>query len=397
MGKLKDTVLRSIKATGKARKLSDGQGLYLYVSPTGSTLWRFDYTFEDKRKTFSMGRYPDITLAEIRDLHLEARRKLAQGIDPSAQKKAVKAATRTSAANSFEVVAREWYAKQAPIWSGVHADRTLARLNNDLIPLLGPKDIGEVTAPDLLAVLRKIEERGANDTAHRTRGVASLVFRYAIATGRAERDPAQDLRGALAPTKVTHYASITEPKDIGHLLRHIDAYTGYHAVRIALQIAPYVFVRPTELRCAEWAEFDLESDAPTWTIPAKRMKMDRDHLVPLSRQVVELLQALHPYTGHSPYLFPSPRTSLKAISNMTLNNALSIMGYGGDRMTVHGFRSMASTLLNEQGYNKDAVERQLAHVEGNSVRKAYNKAEYLPERRKMMQEWADYLDGLKAS
>ena len=392
--KLTDTFLRGIKATGKMQKHPDGGGLYLYVSPTGGKLWRIDYRFEGKRKTLSMGAYPTISLADARTRRQEAKVLLAQGIDPSAQKKAVKAAIKTDATNSFEVVAREWFDKYKDSWVDHHGKKIFARLENDIFPLIGAKAVGAVTAPELLEALRRIEARGAIDTAHRTLQNCGQIFRYAIATGRAERDTAADLRDALSPVRPTNFASITEPKAIGALLRDIDAYPGNLIVRAALRMAPYVFVRPGELRRAEWSEFNLES--AEWRIPAARMKMKEMHIVPLARQVVAILEDLQQYTGHSRYLFPSMRANSAPISDVTLLAALRRMGYDKDAMTVHGFRSMASTLLNEQGYNRDWIERQLAHGERNTVRASYNYAQYLPERRKMMTEWADYLDELRA-
>lgn len=393
MGKLNDTKLRAIRATGKAQKLTDGKGLYLYVSPSGGTSWRIDYTFKGKRKTYTVGQYPSISLATARKHHLELKEQLAQGIDPSSQKKAIKTAKRTKEVNAFEVVALEWFSNKKTTWSEVHSKRVLMHLSNDLIPMLGQKDISTISTPELLGVARKIEARGAYETAHRTIRIASHVFRYAIAIGRAERDPAQDLRGALVPVQKKNFATITDPKEIGLLLRNIDDYTGYLIVKFALQIAPFVFVRPSELRQAQWAEFDLE--AKEWRIPAKRMKMRQMHIVPLAEQVIALVKELQHYTGHSTYLFPSPRTDTAPISDMTPLSALRRMGYEKEDMTIHGFRSMASTLLNEQGYNRDYIERQLAHGERNSARASYNHAEYLPERRAMMQEWADYLVRLK--
>ena len=393
MSKLTDTFLRSVKATGQVQKKADGGGLYIHVSPTGGKLWRMAYSFDGKQKTLSFGAYPAVSLKDARQKREEAKEQLAKGIDPGAQKKAVKAAIKTESTSSFEVVAREWFDKFKDSWVDHHGKKIFARLEKDIFPLIGGKAIGSVTAPELLEVLRRIEARGAIETAHRTLQNCGQIFRYAIATGRAERDPTADLRDALSPVNSTNFASITEPKDIGALLRDIDEYTGNLIVRAALRMAPYVFVRPGELRRAEWSEFNME-DAE-WRIPASRMKMKEKHIVPLSRQVVSILEDLHQYTGHTRYLFPSMRANSAPISDVTLLAALRRMGYDKDTMTVHGFRSMASTLLNEQGYNRDWIERQLAHGERNTVRASYNFAQYLPERRKMMQEWSDYLDGLR--
>ena len=392
--KLTDTFLRGIKATGKAQKHPDGGGLYLYVAPTGGKLWRMDYRFEGKRKTLSMGGYPAVSLVDARTRRQAAKVQLAQGIDPCAHKQAVKTASRAESENSYEVVAREWFAKHAAGWSESNREKILARQVNDIFPFLGKKPVSQITAPELLAVLRRIEARGALDTAHRALQDCSRIFRYAIATGRGERDTAADLRGALPPPRSNSFATTTEPKAIGTLLRDMDAYTGNVIVRAALRMAPYVFVRPGELRRAEWVEFNLEG--AEWRIPAAKMKMRQVHIVPLAQQVISILEDLQAYTGEGRFLFPSMRANSAPISDMTLLAGLRRLGYGKEDMTVHGFRSMASTLLNEQGYNRDWIERQLAHGERNSVRAAYNYAEYLPERRKMMQEWADYLDGLRA-
>jgi len=392
--KLTDTFLRGIKTSGKVQKHSDGGGLYLHVSPTGGKLWRLGYRFEGKQKTMSFGAYPAVSLKDARQKREEAKEQLAKGIDPCAHKQAVKAAIRMEATNSFEIVAREWYDKYKTVWVKQHGDKIFARLEKDLFPLIGGLPVSEVTAPQILQALRRIEARGAVDTAHRTLQNCSQIFRYAIATGRAERDPAADLRGALSPVKGTNLASIKEPKAIGVLLRDIDAYEGNYIVRAALRMAPYVFVRPGELRRAEWSEFDLEK--AEWRIPAARMKMRQMHIVPLARQVIDILEDLQSYTGNGRFLFPSMRANSAPISDMTLLSGLRRLGYTKEQMTVHGFRSMASTLLNEQGYNRDWIERQLAHGERNSVRAAYNFAEYLPERRRMMTEWAEYLDELRS-
>ena len=394
MIKLTDTFLRGLKATGEVRKHSDGGGLYLFVSPTGGKLWRMDYRFDGKRKTLSIGAYPTVSLADARTRRQEAKTQLVRGIDPCAHKQAVKAAVRAETTNSFEVVAREWHDKHKDSWESNYGDKILERLVKDIFPPLGAKPIHEITAPELLAALRHIEARGAVETAHRMLQACGQVFRYAIATGRAERDTAADLRGALRPVKSTSFASIKEPKAIGTLLRDIDAYGGNFIVQAALRMAPYVFVRPGELRKAEWAEFDLAG--AEWRIPAAKMKMRQVHIVPLARQVLNILEDLRTYTGTGRFLFPSMRANSSPISDMTLLAGLRRLGYGKDEMTVHGFRSMASTLLNEQGYPSDWIERQLAHGERNSIRAAYNYAQHLPERRRMMQAWADYLDALKA-
>ena len=392
--KLTDTFLRGVKPSGSVKKYSDGEGLYLHVSPTGGRLWRMAYRFGGKQKTLSFGAYPEVPLSEARKFRLEAKGLLAKGIDPGEHKKAVKVAVRAEAENAFEVVAREWFNKRKASWAQSHATKVIARLEKDIFPIVGGKPIGSITAPELLEALRRIEARGAIDTAHRALQTCGQIFRYAIATGRAERDTAADLRDALSPVRGGNFASITEPEQVGALLRDIDEYHGNIIIRTALQMAPFVFVRPGELRKAEWSEFNLE--IAEWRIPAARMKMDEMHIVPLAWQVVNILQDLLLYSGHSRYLFPSMRAASAPISDATLIAGLRRMGYDKETMTVHGFRSMASTLLNERGYNRDWIERQLAHGERNTIRAVYNYAQYLPERRRMMQEWADYLDELKA-
>lgn len=392
---LSDTAIRAAKPKDKPYKLYDAGGLFIIVTPAGGKWWRFKYRLGGKEKLLSLGTYPDTGLKEARVKRDEARKLITQGIDPSAQRQAVKAAARVETAHAYKIIALEWFAKYSPGWTESNRVKILARQKNDIFPLLGDVPIAQITAPELLAALRRIEARGAVDTAHRAMQDCSRVFRYAVATGRAERDPAADLKGALAPVKSSSFASIKEPQAIGALLRDIDAYSGNLIVRAALRLAPYVFVRPGELRRAEWTEFNL--DAAEWRIPAEKMKMRVVHIVPLARQVVQILRDLAQYTGGGRYLFPSMRAESSPISDMTLLAGLRRLGYGKDAMTVHGFRSMASTLLNEQGDNRDWIERQLAHGERNSVRAAYNYAEYLPERRRMMEEWADYLDGLRES
>ena len=390
---LTDTALRNAKPQSTPLKLFDGGGLFLLVTPAGGRWWRLKYRFEGKEKLLSLGVYPAVGLQEARKRREQAKERLAQGIDPSAHKQAVKAAVRAETANGFEVVAREWFDKHKDSWVPHHSSKILARLETYIFPIIGSKSIGSVTPPELLGALRRIEAKGVIDTAHRTLQSCGQIFRYAIATGRAERDIAADLRDALTPAKHTSFATITDPKAIGALLRDIDAYPGNLIVQAALRMTPYVFVRPSELQRAEWTEFDLEG--AEWRIAAARMKMRQTHIVPLARQVVDILEDLRRYTGHGRYLFPSIRTNSAPISNVTLLNAIRRMGYGKEEMTIHGFRAMASTLLNEQGYNRDWIERQLAHGERNTVRAAYNYAEYLPERRRMMAEWANFLDDLR--
>ena len=388
---LTDVLIRNSKPKDKAFKLSDGGGLYLLVNLNGSRWWRFDYRFDGKRKTLSMGVYPETSLREARERRDEAKKKIESGIDPSHARKAKKESD--SGADTFETIAREWFEKFSPTWSPSHGDRIIRRLERDIFPWLGKRSIKDIKAPELLAVLRRIEARGAVETAHRASQNCGQVFRYAVATGRTEGDPSGDLRGAIPPTTTKHHASITDPKEIGGLLRAIDSYEGGLVVRCALKLAPLVFVRPGELRRGEWSEIDFEK--MEWRIPAEKMKMREQHIVPFSRQALGILRELQPLTGEGKYLFPSPRSWDRPMSENAVLAALRRMGYSGDQMTGHGFRSMASTILNEQGWNRDAIERQLAHAERDEIRAAYNYAQHLPERRKMMQAWADYLDELR--
>jgi integrase len=388
---LTETAIRAAKATEKPAKLFDSGGLYLLVNPQGSRLWRLKYRVQGKEKLLAVGNYPDVSLKRAREKRDEARRLLADGIDPSAQRKTEKLAR----AETFESVAAEWLDLQRKRFSQSSVEKAEWMFNDLLNPFLGSKPIAAITAPEILAALRKVEARGKHETAHRLRQRCGQVFRYAVATGRALRDPTVDLRGALAPIVSSHRAAITEPKGIGELLRAIDEYDGQPSTAAALKLAPLLFVRPGELRAAEWSEFSLDGKEPEWRIPAERMKMREMHLVPLSHQAVAVLRELEAYSGEGKYLFPSLRTSTRPISNNTVNAALRRLGYTKDQMTGHGFRAMASTCLNEQGWHPDLIELQLAHAERNKVRAAYNRAERLGERRKMMQAWADYLDGLR--
>ena len=388
---LTDTSIKNAKPNEKPYKISDERGLFILVNPNGSKLWRFRYRMDGKENLLSFKSYPEVSLKEAREKRDEARKMLRDGIDPSRAKKAQKASD--SGADTFETISREWFEKFSSTWTPSHGERIIRRLERDVFPWIGKRPIKEINAPDLLSVLRRIEGRGAVETAHRASQNCGQVFRYAIATGRAERDPSGDLRGAIPPPKKTHHASITDPKEVGALLRAIDGYEGGLIVRAALRLAPLVFLRPGELRKAEWKEIDWEKSE--WIIPAERMKMKEKHIVPLSCQALEVFREIQPFTGEGKYIFPSPRTWERPMSDNAILSALRRMGYTGDQMTGHGFRSMASTLLNEQGWNRDAIERQLAHAERDEIRAAYNYAQYLPERRKMMQSWADYLDGLK--
>lgn len=402
-----DVTIRNTKPTNTTLRLNDGDGLYLLIKPNGAKWWRLDYSIGGKRKTLSIGVYPDTGLKEARSKADEARRLVASGTDPSDVRKTNKAqqakvleadrriAEGLPAVDSFEEVAREWYTKFSIEWASSHADKIIRRLERDIFPWIGKRPITSITAPELLSVLRRIEERGAIETAHRAHQNCGQIFRYAIATGRAERDPSPDLRGALPSVKQTHHAAITDPKAIGELLRAIDGYQGYFVTKCALRLAPLVFVRPGELRNAEWAEINL--DQAEWNIPAQRMKMREPHLVPLSTQSVEILRELHALTGDSRYVFPGARTNGRPMSDNSILAALRRMGFAKDEMSGHGFRAMARTILDEVlGVRPDFIEHQLAHAVRDPNGRAYNRTAHLIERRKMMQQWADYLDKLKA-
>lgn len=390
--KLSDTFLKNLK-TSAQKKFSDGGGLYIQLMPTGSKLWRMAYRYNGKQKLLSFGAYPAVSLKLARQWRDEAKELLARNIDPAKLKKETKQVNIAKTVNTFENIAREWFNLNEPKWASTTHRKILAFLEKDAFPYIGHMPVNEITAPDMLKLVRRIEARGVLETAHRVLSCCGQVFRYAIATGRAEQDVTAYLRGALAPTTRQHYASITNPKAVGQLLRDIDAYEGHFVVSCALKLAPLVFVRPKELRCAEWTEFNF--DVPEWRIPKERMKMKEQHIVPLSRQALQILNQLKAYTGDGRYVFPGIRSVTQPMSDNTLNAALRRMGYTKEQMTTYGFRSTASTLLNELGYNRDWVERQLAHGERDQIRAAYNFADYLAERRVMIQEWADYLDKLK--
>jgi integrase len=390
---LTDTAIRNAKPKGKQYKLSDERGLYLLVLKSGK-YFRWDYRFMGTRKTMALGVYPDTSLADAREKRDEARKRLAKDVDPSQHKKEKKAAMKEMVENNFEAIAREWIGKQKHQWSKGHTYRVTRKLELNAFPWLGKRPIKQITAKELLTVLGKMEKRGVAYSASRTKAIIGQVFRYAIATDRAENDPSGALKGSLTPTLTKNRAAITDPKKIGGLLRAIDDYDGQIVTICALKLAPLVFVRPGELRNAEWSEIDLDNDE--WKIPDHKMKMKRPHLVPLARQALRILKEIHPVTGYGRYVFPSLRSTARPMSNNTVNAALRRMGYSKEEMTGHGFRGMASTILHEQGWPSDVIERQLAHTEGNSVKATYNHAQHLPERRKMMQAWADYLDALKA-
>ncbi|WP_163337930.1 tyrosine-type recombinase/integrase [Desulfopila sp. IMCC35008] len=393
---LTDVAIKNAKFVDKQFKLSDSGGLYLLVTKSGK-YFRLDYRYLKKRKTLALGVYPKISLANARKKRDQAKELLGEGIDPGIKRKQEKHLRKQAVQNNFEAVAREWFEKKKPKWAPGYARTVIGRLELNIFPYIGTIPVGEINAPLLLSVLRKMESREAHDTARRVRGLCSKVFQYAVATGKAERDPASDLKGALTEVTVTHMAAITEPAEIGALLRAIDGYEGAFQTKCAMKLAPLTFVRPGELRHAQWSEIDL--DEALWKIPAKKMKMRGAHLVPLSRQAINVLREIEQLTGAlegAGYVFPSIRTTSRPMSENTVNAALRRLGYDKTEMTGHGFRAMASTNLHEQGWKSEVIERQLAHVEKNTVKAAYNHAEHLPERRKMMQYWADYLDGLKA-
>jgi integrase len=391
---LTDTAIRKAKPGAKPAKLADGGGLYLLLRPDGARWWRWDYRrpVTGKRNTLSLGTYPETGLADARSRQTEARKSLAAGIDPGEQRKAEKAAGLERAGNSFEVVAREWLGKQT--WVTGYRDKVEAWLVNDVFPYIGGKPVAEVTAPEFLRVARRIEERGAVESAHRILQNCGQVMRFAIATGRADRNPVADLKGALATAEGGHHAAITDPLALGGLLRAIEGYSGNAVTRAALKLSGLLFVRPGELRHAEWAEIDL--DKAEWNIPAGKMKMRLPHLVPLCDQAVAILRELHALTGRGLYVFPGGRSPKRPMSNNAINAALRRMGYGSDAMTAHGFRATARTLLDEVlGYRPDYIEHQLAHAVRDPNGRAYNRTAHLAERRNMMQGWADYLDGLR--
>ncbi len=392
---LTDTFVKNTKPTGKPAgdKYRDGGGMYLLINTSGR-YWRMDYRFSEKRKTLAFGVYPDVSLAEARARRDKARKLLAKGLDPNEAKKQARQATAAAAANTFEAVSREWLTKTVgDRMESTHGNVT-TWLEKDVFPFIGAMPISTIGPRDVLGALRHMEVRGALDSARRVKQICGQVFRYAVATGSAERDVTQDLKGALAKPKAGHFAAITDPKQAGALLRSIFSYTGHTYTVAALKLSPLVFVRPGELRTAEWAEFDLA--AAEWRIPGSKMKMRRDHLVPLSTQAVEILSNLQAVTGHGRYVFPSLRTGERPMSENTVNAALRGMGYAQEVHTAHGFRAMARTIMDEVlGERVDLIEHQLAHAVKDANGRAYNRTSHLPARREMMQKWADYLDKLR--
>ncbi len=386
---LTEVAIRAARAAQRPYKVSDEKGLYLLVKPNGARLWRYKYRHAGIEKLLAIGRYPDVSLREARDRRDDARKLVANHVDPSLKKRI----GREGRANTFAAVGEEWLETKRVSLSASTWQRDRDQLVKIVGPYLGKRPIAEIEAPELLAVLKRLEKKGLHDTAHRVRAVCGRVFRYAIATGRASRDISGDLKGALAAKGTQSYAAITDPARVGQLMRAIEDYDGQATTHAALKLAPYVFVRPGELRAAEWSEFDL--DRSEWRIPAERMKMGETHIVPLARQVLEILGEVHKRTGEGRFVFPAIGKRERPLSENTLNAALRRLGYAKDEMTAHGFRTIASTLLNEQGWHPDLIELQLAHKERNKVRAAYNRAQRLEERRKMMRAWADYVDELR--
>ncbi len=393
--KLTDSMVKNAKTKpdGKPLKLSDGDGLYLYVTTTGK-YWRYNYRSDGKQKTLALGVYSETTLKQARDLHDEAKAVLARGVDPTANKKAQRAARVKLTENSFEAVAREWLVKFADKWIEEGKKRIVSRLEHDIFPWLGNRPIAEIEPPEIPACLHRIEKRGALDTAHRAKQDCGQIFRYAVATGRASRDPTPDLKGALPTARKQHFAAITNPAEIGALLRGIEEYKGSYVVQCALKLSALVFVRPGELRQMEWAEIDLTNEV--WELPAEKMKMRMPHIVPLSRQALAILQDIQPLTGRDKYVFPGIRQRNDPMSENTIRQALRRLGYSNTEMTAHGFRAMARTVLEEVlDFPQHIIEHQLAHAVKDPNGRAYNRTKHLQKRATMMQRWADYLDELR--
>ena len=386
--------VKRARPKSKPYKLSDRDGLYLLIDPSGSRVWRMNYRLRGKQRTITFGRWPELLLGEARAKLLEARRLIANGVDPVEQAKLDKIAQSIAATNTFEAIAKEWLEKIEKEGLAAITLKKARWLLEQTYPALGKRPISEITAQELLLVLKKVEASKRYDTANRIRSTCSQVFRYAIATARAERDICTDLRGALVTARTNHRAAITTPKEAGALLRAIEDYEGNSLTRIALRLLPHVFVRPGELRWAEWSEFDF--DKAVWTIPDYKMKMRRPHAVPLSKQASAIIGEIEHDASYSSFLFPSLRALDRPMSDNTINAALRRLGFSKDQMTGHGFRAMAATLLNEMGkWNPDAIERQLAHADGNSIRRAYARGQYWDERVRMMQHWSNHLDKLR--
>lgn len=398
---LSAAAVSNAKPGEKARKLTDSAGLYLEVRPEGGKWWRLRYRFEGREQLLSLGTYPDVSLSEARAKRDEIRKLLATGVDPSLARKAAKSARAGEVANNFEAIAREWYAVKRDDWSASYGEKIIARFDADVFPYIGRRPVSEVTPPELLDMLRRIERRGVIETAHRARENCSQVFRYAVATGRATSDPARDLKDALKTPVVKHFPAITKPERLADLLRASAGYAGTPVVRTALLLAPMLLLRPGELRHAQWAEFDL--DAATWMVPAARMKREKagklqgaPHVVPLPAQAVKALRDLEPLTGRNAYVFRGERHHDRPMSENTVNAALRAMGFAAEEVTGHGFRATARTMMVERlGVDESVIEAQLAHSVKDSLGRAYNRTEFIEQRRAMMQTWADYLDKLR--
>jgi integrase len=401
-----DATIKAIKPGDPRRRLSDGSGLYLLLFVKGGSHgWRFDYGLDGRRNTLSLGTYPATGLALARKQADQARKLVREGIDPSTARQEARAelmrkreAKKLADAglppqDSFEAIAREWYTKNRANWAPSHSEKIIRRFERDVFPWIGQRPIASIAPADMLTLLRRVEARGAIETTHRLQQISGQVFRYAVATNRAATDPTRDLRGALTPWKSEHYPTLSDPRQVGRLLRDLEAYQGGFITKCAMKLSPLLFVRPGELRRAEWSEIDL--DAAEWRIPAAKMKGRVMHIVPLATQAIAIFRDLHPLTERSEWVFPGMRTNGEPMSENTVNAALRRLGYDRTMLTAHGFRGMASTMLHERGWPSDVIERQLSHSERNAVKAAYNHAEHLPARRKMMQAWADYLDELR--
>ena len=399
---LTDTAVKNAKPKNGSTqtKFTDGGGLYLLVNKSGK-YWRYNYRFNDKHKTLALGVYPNVSLKEVRKKHEAARDKVSEGLDPSIQKKIRKISRKQSNDNSFEVIGREWFEEFKDTWADSHSKRLIARLENDVFPWLGSRPIDQIEPPEVLAVMRRIQDRGALESAHRVRHICGQVFRYAIATGRAKRDQTADLKGALPPYRKKHFAAIKKPDELRDLVVAMEGFRGTFVVKCAIKLSLLVMLRPGELRHGQWSEIDFKE--ATWTIPASRMKARKatkeenltTHVVPLSDQALKILEELHPLTSRFPYIFTGARNRNRPMSENAVNAALRSLGFSNEQMTAHGFRATASTFLNEMGFNPDAIEAQLAHKDKNEIRAAYNRAQYLDERREMLQTWANYIDEMR--
>jgi integrase len=394
---LTDPKIRQAKPKDKDYKLSDAKGMFLLVTKKGAKYWRLKYRIGDKEKLLSIGVYPDVSLKQARKACDNAKELLDQGVDPSQAKRVKKAEQAQVYTNNLEAIAREWHKQQTAKWSASYSEKVIRSLERDLFPFLGSVPLSHVTPPLLLVALRRVEARGATESAHRLKQTVGQVFRFAVATGRAERDITPDLKGALSTPKKQHFPAITEPEQVGRLLNMIYGYQGTATVRAALKLAPLVFVRPKELRCAEWQEINFES--AEWRIPASKMKMGEDHIVPLSLQALDILKEQKLLTGHwDGYVFPSARSPRRPMSDNAILSAFRNLGIAKEEMTGHGFRAMARTILDEVlGERVELIEHQLAHAVKDSLGRAYNRTKHLPQRKEMIQRWADYLDDLRVS